>query len=64
MRIQTKQHSLVVLCVLSTLAGVSQYEIQSIISQCIKNVLIYVTGFRKTDHIVTIDIVRNTDLKY
>ena len=26
--------------------------------------LIYVTGFRKTDHIVTIDIARNTDLKY
>ena len=25
---------------------------------------IYVTGFRKTDHIVTIDIARNTDLKY
>ena len=24
----------------------------------------YVTGFRKTDHIVTIDIARNTDLKY
>ena len=23
-----------------------------------------VTGFRKTDHIVTIDIARNTDLKY
>ena len=26
--------------------------------------IIYVTGFRKTDHIVTIDIARNTDLKY
>ena len=25
---------------------------------------IYVTGFGKTDHIVTIDILRNTDLKY
>ena len=25
---------------------------------------LYVTGFRKTDHIVTIDIARNTDLKY
>ena len=25
---------------------------------------VYVTGFRKTDHIVTIDIARNTDLKY
>ena len=24
----------------------------------------YVTGFEKTDHIVTIDISRNTDLKY
>ena len=24
----------------------------------------YVTGFWKTDHIVTIDISRNTDLKY
>ena len=24
----------------------------------------YVTGFRKTDHIVTIDIARNTDLTY
>ena len=24
----------------------------------------YVTGFRKIDHIVTIDIARNTDLKY
>ena len=24
----------------------------------------YVTRFRKTDHIVTIDITRNTDLKY
>ena len=24
----------------------------------------YVTGFGKTDHIVTIDISRNTDLKY
>ena len=24
----------------------------------------YVTGFRKTDHIVTIDIARNIDLKY
>ena len=24
----------------------------------------YVTGFRKTDHSVTIDIARNTDLKY
>ena len=28
------------------------------------NTLIYVTGFEKTDHIVTIDISRNTDLKY
>ena len=28
------------------------------------SVLQYVTGFRKTDHIVTIDIARNTDLKY
>ena len=26
--------------------------------------VLYVTGFRKTDHIVTIDIARNTDLKY
>ena len=25
---------------------------------------LYVTGFGKTDHIVTIDILRNTDLKY
>ena len=25
---------------------------------------IYVTGFGKTDHIVTIDVSRNTDLKY
>ena len=25
---------------------------------------VYVTGFGKTDHIVTIDISRNTDLKY
>ena len=25
---------------------------------------IYVTGFRKTDHNVTFDISRNTDLKY
>ena len=25
---------------------------------------IFVTGFGKTDHIVTIDISRNTDLKY
>ena len=24
----------------------------------------YVTGFGKTDHIITIDISRNTDLKY
>ena len=24
----------------------------------------YMTGFEKTDHIVTIDISRNTDLKY
>ena len=24
----------------------------------------YVTGFEKTDHIVTINISRNTDLKY
>ena len=24
----------------------------------------YVTGFEKTNHIVTIDILRNTDLKY
>ena len=29
-----------------------------------KNLEPYVTGFRKTDHIVTIDIARNTDLKY
>ena len=28
------------------------------------DVSIYVTGFRKTDHIVIIDIARNTDLKY
>ena len=27
-------------------------------------IYIYVTGFGKTDHIVTIDISRNTDLKY
>ena len=27
-------------------------------------IYINVTGFRKTDHIVTIDIARNTDLKY
>ena len=26
--------------------------------------VINVTGFGKTDHIVTIDILRNTDLKY
>ena len=26
--------------------------------------MLYVTGFRKTDHVVTIDIARNTDLKY
>ena len=26
--------------------------------------ILYVTGFEKTDHIVTIDISRNTDLKY
>ena len=26
--------------------------------------ILIVTGFRKTDHIVTIDIARNTDLKY
>ena len=26
--------------------------------------ILNVTGFRKTDHIVTIDIARNTDLKY
>ena len=25
---------------------------------------VYVTGFGKTDHIVTIDILRNTGLKY
>ena len=25
---------------------------------------VIVTGFRKTDHIVTIDIARNTDLKF
>ena len=25
---------------------------------------LFVTGFGKTDHIVTIDISRNTDLKY
>ena len=37
---------------------------------CINNVythttvITYVTGFGKTDHIVTIDISRNTDLKY
>ena len=29
-----------------------------------RQTLTYVTGFRKTDHIVTIDIARNTDLKY
>ena len=28
------------------------------------DISIYVTGFGKTDHIVTIDISRNTDLKY
>ena len=28
------------------------------------NILLFVTGFGKTDHIVTIDISRNTDLKY
>ena len=27
-------------------------------------IITYVTGFGKTDHIVTIDISRNTDLKY
>ena len=27
-------------------------------------IIIIVTGFGKTDHIVTIDISRNTDLKY
>ena len=31
---------------------------------CIYTCDVYVTGFRKTDHIVTIDIARNTDLKY
>ena len=29
-----------------------------------RNKTIYVTGFGKTDHIVTIDISRNTDLKH
>ena len=29
-----------------------------------KVISLYVTGFGKTDHIVTIDISRNTDLKY
>ena len=28
------------------------------------NTCVYVTGFGKTDHIVTIDISRNTNLKY
>ena len=32
--------------------------------KCILYIYIYVTGFGKTDHIVTIDISRNTDLKY
>ena len=27
-------------------------------------IMLFVTRFRKTDHIVTINIVRNTDLKY
>ena len=30
----------------------------------INHLLQFMTGFRKTDHIVTIDIARNTDLKY
>ena len=29
-----------------------------------RNGSIYVTGFGKTDHIITIDISRNTDLKH
>ena len=31
---------------------------------CCVRLCTYVTGFGKTDHIVTIDISRNTDLKY
>ena len=31
---------------------------------CKPNLYVYVTGFGKTDHMVTIDISRNTDLKY
>ena len=34
------------------------------IHHSVSNGVQYVTGFRKTDHIVTIDIARNTDLKY
>ena len=30
----------------------------------VRNYSQYVTGFGKTDNIVTIDILRNTDLKY
>ena len=35
-----------------------------IIASISASIMVYVTGFGKTDHIVTIDISRNTDLKY
>ena len=48
-------------------------QIQKYVHKCIctyiltcmhVRIYVYVTGFGKTDHIVTIDISRNTDLKY
>ena len=42
----------------------SESESESESSKVYRKHLIYVTGFGKTDHIVTIDILRNTNLKY
>ena len=46
-----------------TVQATTSYNRMSVNSNEV-SVRTYVTGFGKTDHIVTIDISRNTDLKY
>ena len=43
---------------------IATYHFINLNRQLVSYVCTYVMGFRKTDHIVTIDIARNTDLKY
>ena len=48
----------------STTASISSLDTLASFETIVACLLLYVTGFGKTDHIVTINISRNTDLKY